>query len=249
VILDKAIHSKDSISMDTSNTSDIEGVKDFVYQSSAWKAAEALINTRSYRIDMKLDPINYYQWKSGIKAPCYCNCRDLNGHPTERISITRSLTESIKTNFTEVDIIIGVPTAGLSWAGAVADQLNLPLAYVRSSAKPHGLGGLVECSPKPGMKAVIVDDLVASGGSLKQVISALNDEVDVQVIGIQSIVNWGFPSMRNTLKNLRVRSLTSFPWILYVAKLQGYITHSQCDELMNFYKDPENHIWSHQKDS
>lgn len=221
-----------------------DNIRNIVFEPKAISVAEALVKTGSYRVDMNLDSSKWYKWKSGIQAPCYCNCRHLNCYPEERVLITDALSESIKHSFSDIDIVIGVATAGVSWARVVADELELPFAYVRSSPKVHGVGGLVECSPLPGMKAVIVDDLVASGGSLKQVISALSSEASIQVRGIQSIVNWGFSSMRKNLEDFQVRTLTSFPWILTIALVNGYINEYDFTELMAFYKNPRGHKWS-----
>jgi orotate phosphoribosyltransferase len=47
----------------------------------------------------------------------------------------------------------------------VADALNLPFVYVRSTPKDHGLENLIEGELRPGMKVVVVEDLISTGGS------------------------------------------------------------------------------------
>ena len=47
----------------------------------------------------------------------------------------------------------------------MAQELNLPFIYVRSSAKSHGLENLIEGNYKAGQKVVVVEDLISTGGS------------------------------------------------------------------------------------
>lgn len=47
----------------------------------------------------------------------------------------------------------------------VAEELNLPFVYVRSTPKDHGLENLIEGELRPGMKVVVIEDLISTGGS------------------------------------------------------------------------------------
>jgi orotate phosphoribosyltransferase len=85
--------------------------------------------------------------------------------------------------------------AGIPWAKTLAERLDLPLACVRAEARASG-GPLVECSPGEGTRAVIVEDVVASGNSTARAIQALLAETGLQIAGVQSIANWNFPEMR-----------------------------------------------------
>ena len=219
-------------------------VRDLVYAPQAWQTAEALVKTEAYHVNMALHPDDWFTWRSGIKAPCYCDCRHLNAHAEARVQITEALTEAVRHTFPNASLVVGMAAAGISWARGVADSLRLPLAYVRSSAKNHGVGGMVECSPPVGAKAVLIDDLAASGDSLKTAMQVLADEAQIQTVGIQTIVNWGFPAMRKNLAGTPVKALTSFPYILTHALAQSRISDNDMVELMAFYQNPKTHVWS-----
>jgi orotate phosphoribosyltransferase len=219
----------------------------FIYEPTTDQVAESLVKTGSYLVEPKLPPNEWWEWKSGIKAPCYCNNRHLNCHPQERKFIGKALSDSVQQAFPDAEYIIGLATAGIPWAKTVADHLNLPLAYVRSSVKSHGIGNLVECNPPNKVKAVIIDDLVASGGSLKQAINALTNETGINVLGIHSIVNWNFEKMRDNLREYKVYALISYPHILEAALKLGRIDETEYHELYHFYQNPRQHIWHHQK--
>ncbi len=68
--------------------------------------------------------------------------------------------------------VVAVAHAGIPRAKTVAERLDLPLAYVRAEAREPD-GPLVECEPGAGDQAVIVEDVVASGGSAARAIQAL----------------------------------------------------------------------------
>lgn len=215
-------------------------VSDFVRdEDRALRVAKALIESQAYHVDSSMQRDQYFTWKSGIRAPCYCNCRDLLRDATYRRLVGTELSGSIRERFSEVHAIVGVATAGIAWAMTVADQLELQFAYVRGEKKSHGLGGLVQGQIPDAGRVVIVDDLVASGGSLISAIDAIETETDCKVIGIQSIVNWGFGNMRNTLGKREYNSLTSYPHILTAAMMKGTIAPADMQRFLDFYENPK----------
>ncbi len=175
-------------------------------------------------------------WKSGIKAPCYCDCRALNAHPVERGIVADALLESFCVAFPKAQCVVSLADAGIPWGSRVADHLGLPFAYVKTAAKHHGVGGPVQCSPPRGAEAVIVDDLVASGGSIKKAIAAIQAEAGIRVVGVQSIVNWNFLAMRQAFDGLKDRCVTSYPQIVASALAYGHIDNEGQNQLLAFYK-------------
>lgn len=214
-------------------------VADFVHRPTRIPIAELLLSTGAYFVDMALPVAKWFTWKSGIKAPCYCNCRKLEGFPVARRAVVEGLASSIRTSSPDAQLIVGMATAGISWARGVADSIGLPFAYVRSAPKTHGVGRLVQCDPSREVKAVLIDDLIASGESLRAGIQALATEAQIQTIGIHSIVNWGFDEMRTVLDGVRYKSLTSYPYILALALTHGLIGPEDYGSLLRFYEDPK----------
>jgi orotate phosphoribosyltransferase len=212
---------------------------DLVDPRHARPVADALVASGAFTVDMG----RFIRWKSGILAPCGCNCRRLNGLPAYRRLVDDALADATRTSFPDADYIVAVAQAGISWGKTIADRLELPLAYVR--AEPHQPGGhLVECAPAPGRRAVIVEDVVASGMSTALAIRAVLAETGLRIAGVQSIVNWNFPEMRTQLPGWRTRALTSYPYVLASARAADMITEADATELLSFYADPRNHSWS-----
>jgi orotate phosphoribosyltransferase len=71
------------------------------------------------------------------------------------------------------DLVAGVATAGITVSSPLAFILKKPMVYVRSEEKGHGLGKRVEGMVKPGGRALVVDDLITTGGSMISAVEAL----------------------------------------------------------------------------
>lgn len=73
------------------------------------------------------------------------------------------------------DIVAGVATAGVTVSSPLAYLLKKPMVYVRKEEKGHGLGKQVEGMVRPGSRALVVDDLATTGGSIISAVEALRD--------------------------------------------------------------------------
>ena len=104
-------------------------------------------------------------------------------------------------------------------------------------------GPLVECEPGTGARAVVIEDVVASGGSAARAIAALLAETSLRVAGVQSIANWNFPEMRGRLAPWQVRAVTSYPEVLASAREAGMLSDADVSQLLRFYADPRRHRW------
>jgi orotate phosphoribosyltransferase len=216
--------------------------EDLTGRRHARPVAAALVAAGAFTADLRMPPDQWFRWKSGVRAPCGCNCRRLNALPVLRRVVDDALTDAVRESFPGADYVIAVAHAGIPWAKTVAERLDLPLGYVR--AAPHEPGGpLVEYSPDAGTSAVVIEDVVASGGSAARAIGALGAETSVRIAGVQSIANWNFPEMRARLAPWRVRALTSYPDVLACAREAGVLSDEDVGQLLRFYADPRGHRW------
>jgi orotate phosphoribosyltransferase len=204
--------------------------------------ADALIASGAFTVDMGMPRDRWFRWKSGILAPCGCNCRRLNTLPAFRRLIDDALADAARSGFPGAGYVVAVAQAGIPWAKTLAERLDLPLAYVRAEARAAG-GPLVEGEPAGAARAIIVEDVVASGGSTARAIQALLAETDLRVAGVQSIANWDFPEMRALLAPWPVRALTSYPQVLASAQEAGLVSAADVGQLLRFYADPRQYSW------
>ena len=210
------------------------------------KVADALIESGSYIVDFTLEPDQWFKWKSGVVAPCYCDCRVLTSDYQAYSSVVKHMSELVKSEFPDVELLAGIAASGITWSAQLASTLELPSCFVREKLKEHGVGKHVCCSPRRESKAVIVDDLCASGASTARAINALSHECEISVIGGVSIINWGFQSMWDNLGsilNCKVWSLCSHESLVKAANRKGIITKEQEDMLNQFYQDPFTYDW------
>jgi orotate phosphoribosyltransferase len=216
----------------------LDAVADLVDARHARPVADVLVASRAFTVDMR----RRFRWKSGILAPCGCNCRRLNTLPAFRRLIDDALADATRESFPDADYVVAVANAGIPWGKTLAERLDLPFAYVRAEPREAG-GQLVECAPSEGYRTVIIEDVVASGTSTARAIKAVLAETGLRIAGVQSIANWNFPEMRAQLSDWPVRSITSYPQVLASAREAGLIGEDDTIELLGFYADPRNHSW------
>jgi orotate phosphoribosyltransferase len=208
----------------------------------AGPVAAALVASGAFTADLRMPPEQWFRWKSGILAPCGCDCRRLNAFPALRRLADDALADAVRSSFPGADYVVAVAHAGIPWAKTVAERLDLPLAYVRANPRAPGYP-LVECSPGTGDQAVVIEDVVASGASAARAIQALLAETRLRVAGVVSIANWNFPEMRELLAPWTVRAVTSYPQVLASARDAGMLSGADAAELLRFYADPRRHRW------
>ena len=150
--------------------------------------AEKLLKIKA----IKLQPANPFTWASGWKSPFYCDNRKTLSYPSLRNFVKIEITRLILERFGQVDAIAGVATGAIPQGALVADALNLPFVYVRSTPKDHGLENLIEGELRPGMKVVVVEDLISTGGSSLKAVEAIRRD-GCEVIGMVAAYTYGFP--------------------------------------------------------
>ena len=189
---------------------------------------------------IKLQPTNPFTWASGWKSPFYCDNRKTLSYPSLRTFVKIELTRIIMENFPEADAIAGVATGAIAQGALVADALCLPFVYVRSKPKDHGLENLIEGELKPGMKVVVVEDLISTGGSSLKAVEAIRNN-GCEVVGMVASYTYGFPVAEKAFKDAGVRlvTLTNYEAVVKVALETGYIQDDEVNMLHEWRKDPD----------
>lgn len=137
-----------------------------------------------------LRPEEPFTWASGIKSPIYCDNRLTLTAPEVRIKVEEGLVATIKEHFPACEVVMGTSTAGIAHAAIVGHLMNIPMGYVRGSAKDHGRTNQIEGKLLPGQKVVVVEDLISTGGSAVDTVEVLR-AAGAEVLGIVSIFTYG----------------------------------------------------------
>ena len=204
-------------------------------QQTAEKVASLLLNIRA----IKLSVHKPFTWASGWKSPIYCDNRLSLSYPDIRTEIRNGLVDSIREYFPLVNAIAGVATAGIAQGALVADAMQLPFAYVRPKPKEHGMENLIEGRIEKGNKAVVVEDLVSTGGSSLKAVQALRDS-GADVLGMVSIFTYGFDVAEKSFEKLGVQlvSLSDYTTLVKCAIDQKVVSETELVSLKAWRFDP-----------
>ena len=188
---------------------------------------------------IKLEPANPFTWASGWNSPIYCDNRKTLSFPEVRGKIKDAFIELIKSRFDKIDVIAGVATGAIAMGALVAQELDLPFVYIRTSAKQHGLENLIEGNLNPGEKVVVVEDLISTGGSSLKAVNALK-AADAEVLGMVAIFTYGFKLAEENFKktNCTLYTLSDYNTLIDQALETGYISEKDVDLLKRWREDP-----------
>ncbi len=164
---------------------------------------------------MRADPDDWFTWSSGKRAPIYCDNRLLLSFPSARAQVADALCDALAERFGAPEVIAGTATAGIPYAAWVAERMDLPMVYVRGSAKQHGQQRRVEGRALDGARVVLIEDTVSLGGSSASAVEALSGEGG-KVLGVQAIFSYDFPAAQQRMAALGVpwQALVRFPALL-----------------------------------
>lgn len=189
---------------------------------------------------VKVQPEAPFTWASGWLSPFYCDNRLTLSYPSLRSFVKIELSRTILEQFPEVEAIAGVATGAIAQGALVADELQLPFAYVRAKAKDHGMSNLIEGYVQPGAKVVVVEDLISTGGSSLKAVEALRAH-GCEVTGMVASYTYGFPVAEEAFRQAGVKliTLTDYEAVVAVAAESGYIKPEQIATLNAWRTAPE----------
>jgi orotate phosphoribosyltransferase len=134
--------------------------------------ARAFLTTQSFRTN----PAGF-KLASGAMSPYYVDCRVLMAHPGPRLLVAQ-LGATMIQDLT-VQCIGGLEIGAIAIATAISDQgyRGMPQRewrtfVVRKQVKDHGTAKLIDGAITAGDQALIVDDVLTSGGSVIKAVMA-----------------------------------------------------------------------------
>lgn len=191
-----------------------------------------------------LSPNEPFTWASGIKSPIYCDNRLTLSYPKVRNDVEKGLAKLVKEQFPEAECLMGTATAGIAHAALAANILDIPMGYVRGGAKSHGRNNRIEGVVKEGMKVVVIEDLISTGGSSLECVEALR-EAGCEVLGLVAIFTYGLEKAESNfaVANCKYATLSNYDTLIEVAKENDYIKEEDMNKLVAWKQDPNDHSW------
>lgn len=193
---------------------------------------------------VELRPSDPFLWASGLHAPIYTDNRLIISHPKSRKRVEQALAETVRREFPTVEVIAGTATAGIPHASIVADILDLPMIYVRSSVKDHGKQNAIEGEFAKGAKVVMIEDLISTGGSVIKAAEFV-EAAGGEVLGCVAIFNYLLAESEQAFADADypLVTLTNYKSLVEIATENPEL-HQYRDTLEQWHKDPI--AWSQQ---
>lgn len=192
---------------------------------------------------VELRPSEPFTWSSGLVAPIYCDNRRTISYPRVREAIRDGFADVLSRHVSSSVTMAGTATAGIPHAAWLAEATDRPMVYIRSSAKGHGKGARIEGVLTAGDRAVVVEDLISTGGSALDAVASLR-EVGVQVPAVLAIFSYELDTAETAFRKADVprHVLTTFSTLIDVAHERGELSVDERDMLRDWRADPE--AWS-----
>jgi len=143
----------------------------FIMTDLKTQLVQYFLNTKSF----KHDPVNKFRLSSGVQSDFYVDCKTVVADPIALAKIGEYSFEKLKS--LKFDCIGGLEIGAIAIATIIShyglrNAQNWPNFVVRKQVKGHGLGKKIEGIVKEGNRALIVDDVLTSGGSILQAVEA-----------------------------------------------------------------------------
>ena len=204
-------------------------------QELSTRFAQMLLNVKC----IKVQPEAPFTWASGWLSPFYCDNRKTLAYPDVRTFVKEQLARIVSEKYPQATAIAGVATGAIAQGALVADALGLPMCYVRSKAKDHGMGNLIEGTLPEGAKVVVVEDLISTGGSSLKAVEALRAH-GCEVVGMVASYTYGFPVAAEAFKaaDVELTTLTNYEAVVQAALASGYIEEKHIPMLAEWRANP-----------
>ena len=204
-------------------------------QELSTRFAQMLLNVKC----IKVQPEAPFTWASGWLSPFYCDNRKTLAYPDVRTFVKEQLARIVSEKYPQATAIAGVATGAIAQGALVADALGLPMCYVRSKAKDHGMGNLIEGTLPEGAKVVVVEDLISTGGSSLKAVEALR-AAGFEILGMVASYTYGFPVAAEAFKaaDVELTTLTNYEAVVQAALASGHIEEKHSPMLAEWRPNP-----------
>ncbi|MBF0129071.1 MAG: orotate phosphoribosyltransferase [Alphaproteobacteria bacterium] len=199
------------------------------------------------RILLEIGAVNFrpeepYILTSGWASPVYIDCRKVISFPRARGTISQLATAAIlrEVGHESLDSIAGGETAGIPYAAWIADQLSLPMLYVRKKPKGFGRNAQIEGHLKDGQRVLLVEDLATDGASKVNFCGALRSAGAVVEHALVVFFYGVFPGALKALEDVGIEMHYLCNWwdVLEVAEQRRMFDSSALEEVRAFLHGP-----------
>jgi uridine monophosphate synthetase len=178
-----------------------------------------------------------FRLKDGRLSPFYLDLRGIIARPVLLGQIGQLLAQ--RASDLSYDRIAALPYAGLPIGVAMSLATNRPLIYPRKEAKDYGTGRQIEGEFTTGERALMVDDVITSGGAKLEAVTPLRAAQLIVEDVLVVIDRRQRPAALLDDSNIRVHSVASVRALLASLAHSGAIAEGDLGRALDFL-GPEN---------
>ncbi len=194
---------------------------------------------------IRLNTENPFQWASGYRMPIYNDNRQLLRDAEVRALVAEGFFQLLEAMEFTPDSVAGTATAGIPHATTLADRIGVPLTYIRSTSKGHGLKNAIEGLPiggtYEGQKVALIEDLISTGGSSIKAVEAITAS-EGEVPYCLAIFTYGLKAAGDNFAALAPActpiTILTYDIMVEAAVKTGYIDERSAHLLTQWKEDP-----------
>jgi orotate phosphoribosyltransferase len=126
----------------------------------------------------------HFQLSSGLHSPTYVQCALVLQYPARAKRLAAALADGFAT--AQVDVVAALALGSITLGYELARQLSARAVFVERSL--DGTFSLRRFTLAPGERVLVTEDVVTTGGSLRETIKLVRD-ARAEVVGVAAIVD------------------------------------------------------------
>jgi len=171
--------------------------------------------------------------KSGKLSPIYIDLRILVSYPSVIESVGDMMLKYLMKDL-KYDVICGVPFTAIPFATYLSIISKTPMLMKRSETKSYGTKKMIEGKIVAGQRALIVEDIISSGGSIMETVICLKEKglLVEDVVVVLDREQGGYKSLENL--GIRVHSLIKISELFEILKQENLLESNKSTEILNW---------------
>jgi orotate phosphoribosyltransferase len=188
-----------------------------------------LLRLIRFHATLKAEPGTLFTLAGGARTDTYIDIKRASMRSNMQLLLAQNLHDAL-VHFFPVDAVAGVVLGGCHLASIVAlhaaelmqrfggltgsPEKSLDVLYIRKEKSDHGLQNIVEGPVSKGMRVVLCEDVVTTGGSSMKAVGHLRD-VGCEIQGVLGVIDRRREASEALPDGTRVRALFTLDELLY----------------------------------